>query len=651
MQIRDTLLNLVSGLGVWGKDKSAHRQFALNEMAPQEIEAAYRGDWIARKIIDIPAFDMTRAWRTMQIEKKAITVFEAEERRLGVRPKFHKAVWWSRLYGGSGLVMDDGAPDLMRPMNVTGTGGLKALLVFPRHRLIPGPLQHDPYDEGFDEPTYYNMSGGERGATQVHPSRVIPFMGAPVPDPQGDRAESTVYGDSILMALRDAVMDAASTNQSIAALIEEAKVDVIKVPGLLGAVMAKEYRDQMIARWELAAVLKSIHNVLLMDGAEEWERKQTNFAGLPDVAKIMLQIVSGAADIPATRFLGQSPAGMNSTGESDLQNYDLMISAKQGVELSPRMDRLDEALLVSALGSKPEGAYSRWNPLRVPTPKERAEIETARATAARTIVDSGLVPTAAMEVAFQNLLIEEGVYPGLEKAIEDAKKGILLPFEDPADENDLDPRTGEPMAPDDPRNPHKPEAANENEPREITVNGGKVAIRAGVRKPKRDSIITDAKPRSLYVSRRLLNAEEVIAWARAQGFESLLTADQMHVTVAFSRQPVDWLKVPTDWWSQDSENGILKVPPGGARMVEPLGDKGAVVLLFASNALTYRHNDIKSIGASWDFDDYQPHITLTYAKPEGLDLSKVKPFAGRLRFGPEIFEEVVEDWKAQVEEA
>jgi uncharacterized protein len=33
------------------------------------------------------------------------------------------------------------------------------------------------------------------------------------------------------------------------------------------------------------------------------------------------KIVSGAADIPVTRLLGQSPAGMNATGTSDMKNY------------------------------------------------------------------------------------------------------------------------------------------------------------------------------------------------------------------------------------------------------------------------------------------------------------------------------------------
>lgn len=654
--VGDTLQNLVSGLGVWGKDKSASRAFSLHVMDRREIEAAYRGDWIARNIINIPAFDMTRAWRTPQIPKAKLTAFAEEERRLGVRAKVKKAIWWARLFGGSGLVMDDGAADLMTPLRVTGKGGLKALLIFPRHQLTAGNLSRDPYDREdgieFGQPLWFNMSGGERGSVMVHPSRVITFMGAELPDPQTAGADGAVYGDSVLMAVRDAVMAASATNQSLSSLVDEAKTDVITVNGLLGAIMGEEYRNNLLRRWELAAVLKSIHNVTLLDGNEKWETKQVNFAGLPDVAMTLLQVVAAAGEVPATKFLSQSPKGMNATGESDLQNYEQMIAARQDNDVTPRLDRLDEVLYVSALGAKPEGAYSQWNPLRIPTPKEASEIATAEATEARTIADSGLVPTAALEVSFQNRLIESGRWPGLEKAIEDAKKGVLLPFEDPADEgNDIDPKTGEPYPDDDPRSPIA-KAANENEgPREIQVEGGKVAIKAKVQKPKRDAIVQDAKPRTLYVSRQLLNAAEVVEWAKAQGFEDVIAPEDMHVTVAFSRQPLDWMKVPADWWSDDRETGTLRVPPGGPRLVERLGNEGAVVLLFSSSALTYRHGEILGAGGSWDFDEYQPHVTLTYRAPAGLDLKKVKPFEGRLRFGPERFEEVVEDWRKDVVEA
>jgi hypothetical protein len=84
--------------------------------------------------------------------------------------------------------------------------------------------------------------------------------------------------------------------------------------------------------------------------------------------------------------------------------------------------------------------------------------------------------------------------------------------------------------------------------------------------------------------------------------------------------------------------------------VQALGDKGAVVLLFASNDLKWRHDAFKEAGASFDFDEYQPHVTITYQVPAGLDLSKVQPYTGPLKFGPELFAEVVDNWEQGVTE-
>lgn len=158
-------------------------------------------------------------------------------------------------------------------------------------------------------------------------------------------------------------------------------------------------------------------------------------------------------------------------------------------------------------------------------------------------------------------------------------------------------------------------------------------------------LTTNAKPRTLYVRRDVLNWREIDTWAREQGIETTLGAD-MHVTIAFSRTPVDWLKIG----EAPGDKGQLIVPPGGPRLVERLGpNKEAVVLMFSSSELAWRHEDIKRCGASWDWPDYQPHITITYDSAN-IDVSKLEPFRGEIKLGPEIFEEIDEDWKAKVEE-
>jgi hypothetical protein len=119
----------------------------------------------------------------------------------------------------------------------------------------------------------------------------------------------------------------------------------------------------------------------------------------------------------------------------------------------------------------------------------------------------------------------------------------------------------------------------------------------------------------------------------------LVPAEEMHVTIVSSRDPVDWLKMGADW--QSSEDGTLVVPAGGPRIVEKLGEK-ATVLQFANSGLSYRHMRLVAEGASHDFPDYIPHVTLSLS-PQTVDLSTVKPFTGSLTFGPEIFERRKED--------
>ena len=60
----DSLVNLLTGLGVPGKSKSAGAFFAEVELSWDQMEAAYGNDWLSGKVCDVHPFDMTREWRT-----------------------------------------------------------------------------------------------------------------------------------------------------------------------------------------------------------------------------------------------------------------------------------------------------------------------------------------------------------------------------------------------------------------------------------------------------------------------------------------------------------------------------------------------------------------------------------------------------------
>jgi len=603
----DSQQNVISGLGT-ARDKSATNTFVFTEMDEAEIDAMYRGNWMAAKAVDIPAFDSIRAWRNWQASNDQIEAIEEEEKRLNLKGKVKEALIFGRQYGGGALVIGLKGDNPSEPLNLDAIskGDLSYVHACTRYELTPSEMRLNPEDEWYGQPVYWTLNTESAFQLNIHPSRVVVFRGNPV---SSRTRRQTPWGDSVLQSIRDAVANAARSSSVIAQLLEEAKVDVVRIPELAERWLAsKETSLRLADRFTDAMTIKSITNALILDGKDEYDQKQLSFAQLPEVLQQYMVIVCGAADVPATRFLSQSPAGMNATGESDLKNYYDRLGADQELTLTPTLAPLDEVLIRSATGERDKSIHYAWAPLFQKDAKELAEIEEKRANTFGKIAATGLINDGVLAKALENAMIESGQYPGIENAIEEfgsTTEGFDPSAGDPNDpeqnpEPEIDPETGEP--------------------------------------------VQDAAPHTLYVYRKVLNAKALVAWAKRNGFKSTLKASDMHVTIAFSRKPVDWIKAGTTWASD--EDGNLTIKPGGPRIVEPLGPKGAVVLHFASNDLVWRHEDIRrSTGASWDWDDYQPHITITYEGADDVDLSQIKPFSGKIELGPEVFEEVVEDWE------
>ncbi|MFK4082034.1 anti-CBASS protein Acb1 family protein [Pseudomonas qingdaonensis] len=590
--LSDKLVNLVANLGT-ERDKASGSVYAPVMLTDQDLSNAYRGAWLPRKIVDIPPLDATRRWRGWQATKDQIEKIEAEEKRLDLRRKVKQALTRARLFGGSAIFIGTGERDTSGPLNPEriGKGGIKYLTVLSKRKLAAGEIEQDPQSELFEKPKWYTLSGSQ---LKIHPSRLIIFIGAELPDPEADMVVDYGWGDSVLQAVFDAIKQSDGTNANVASLVYEAKVDVIKIPDFMQQLQDPAFEKQVLERIRLAAMAKGINGTLLLDAAEDYDSKQASFGGLPDVIDRFLQAVSGAADIPATRLIGQAPSGLSATGESDLRNYYDRIQAMQELDITPALSVADECLIRSALGSRDKKIHYVWNPLWQPTATQQSENSKRAAETVKILKESGLFPDEALSKAATTMLVEQSVLPGLESAI--AEYGSQLPDEEAPEIDEEDNKT-----------------------------------------PSRTTSLGDAAPRPLYVQRKVTNGADILAWAKAQGFDTTVPSDDLHVTVAYSRQALDWMKVGGDWGSR--QDGGLTVAPGGARLVEPLGSEGAVVLLFNSSELAWRHMQIREAGASWDYEEYQPHVTITYAAGD-LDLSKVEPYRGKIEFGPEIFEDL-----------
>lgn len=148
--------------------------------------------------------------------------------------------------------------------------------------------------------------------------------------------------------------------------------------------------------------------------------------------------------------------------------------------------------------------------------------------------------------------------------------------------------------------------------------------------------------KSLYLSRKVKNGKDIVDWAKSQGFESTLDPTDMHVTIAYSDAPVDWDELGDSF-------GTITVKKPMTRAIQ-LFDGGAVVLTLENADLARRWQEAIDAGASWSYEDYTPHVTLTYGGAEGLLIDDMKPFDGDIILGEEIFAEVNKKWKGKVKE-
>lgn len=427
MSVFDGLYNLAARLGT-DRDKASHTAYSFTPLQHHELLTAYRTAWLPRKIVDIPALDATRKWRAWQADKDQIARIEAEEKRLGLSGKVLDWITAGRLLRASAIYIGTGDADPAMPLNLRSirAGGLRHLTVLTPMQISPGERDDDPESVGFGFPAYYRLTSSTRGEVRIHPSRLAVFRSSPLP------SDATTYGDgwasdSVLQAVMDAVKHADSTAANIASLVFEAKIDVLKVQGLMDNMTDPAFESLMFKRLAAIGMMKGNNGSFMIDTQDDYQQKTASFATLPEVLDRFMQNVAGAADIPMTRLFGQSPAGLNATGDSDIRNYYDRVQSMQELEVSPAMANLDEALIRSALGDRPEEIHYNWRSLWQTTEKERAEIAKITAETAKSLKDAGIFQDIVLAEATSNALIEGGLLPGLEAAIDE--HGIEL--EDP----------------------------------------------------------------------------------------------------------------------------------------------------------------------------------------------------------------------------
>jgi len=371
--------NFVSKLGLNNNNTLSAGTYIFNLITRNRLllETAYRGSWIVGAIVDCVAEDMTREGISITTKKgeDKITKLKAAISRLKINQSLCSTVKWSRLYGSALGVMQVEGQKLDTPLRLetVAKGQFRGVVPYDRWQL--NPVLTDLIDSGPDIglPKLYDIVNDPRttdptfgtttGQLRVHHSRVIRLSGIDLPYFQA--ITEMMWGESNLERLWDRLIAFDDATLSAANLINRAALRTIGVDRLREVVAAGgEAYEGLVAQFEAMRTFQSNEGITLLDKEDIFTQTTYTFAGLSDMLLQFYQQLSGAANIPLIRLLGQSPSGLNGGGDDDIRMYYDNIKAQQEAKLRNGWEMILKLLWRSEIGEdSPDDLQFNFVPL------------------------------------------------------------------------------------------------------------------------------------------------------------------------------------------------------------------------------------------------------------------------------------------------
>lgn len=321
-----------------------------------------------------------------------------------------------------------GQDDLSQPLDqdLVLPGAFQGLQILDRWSGIYPELGlvTDPADPDFGLPEYYTIRDEDSGTlvSMVHHSRVLRFTGRELP--YYEQVAELYWGESELEAIYNELIKRDNVSSNIAALTFRANVNYLETDGLdqMLATTNAEAQRRFWQTLQAQSAIESNFGTRLVNKGDVMHNTQYTFTGLPEVYDRVMMDVAGAARTPVTKLFGRSPAGMNATGESDMNNYYDYIDGLRENQLRPILERLLPIMALSAWGVVPDDLDIDFPPLQTPNSSEVADIADKKTQAVLAVYQSDLIDAATAQKELKALGDETGMYNTIsDEAIEAAQ--------------------------------------------------------------------------------------------------------------------------------------------------------------------------------------------------------------------------------------
>lgn len=338
----------------------------------------YKSNGFAKTAVDLPVSDCFRDGG-FELDSAILNAEEIKELQEYLNQHdvdiIKQCVRWGRLYGG-GVILCSTEQEPDTPFNPE-TIHNKPVEFWACDRWQCLPLASSLYmAEQFI--LQDNMLGAKGNNIIFDKSRIMTYTGEV--QPYYIRNQLQGWGASIFESIIPQLTQYIKANSVILELLDEAKIDILKIFDLSTLLQTPEGERLVKKRAEIFAKQKSYKHMGVMDSQDDYQQKIMTFSGLNEMLEKIFLLICSSLRIPYSKIFCRGANGFSS-GEDDLENYNAMIMSELRVPVEPIIKWVANIRACQLFGKKADDLNIKWKPLRVMSEKEKQEITTSKINA------------------------------------------------------------------------------------------------------------------------------------------------------------------------------------------------------------------------------------------------------------------------------
>jgi phage-related protein (TIGR01555 family) len=243
----------------------------------------------------------------------------------------------------------------------------------------------------------------------VHESRLLLFHGGDISNYY--RRMRNGWGATVFEQVRAELLHYTGSNDLAFMALGRLSQGILKLANMNDLLMNDEGEQAVQRRLHLIDMARHMMNTIALDTEDDYDQKNMSLGNVNTILDEFQQAVCSATGIPATLLFGRSPAGMNATGQSDLENYYNLVEGIQQHTLRHPLSRLiDVVANCSEYGiNLPNDWYIKFESLWNESEKEEAETKKLKADArlAKANAINTLVQAQVLDVSEARAMLAE----------------------------------------------------------------------------------------------------------------------------------------------------------------------------------------------------------------------------------------------------